>query len=450
MPFTQAKTLSDRSYVGLVLSQFLAAFNDQAIHIVAIFYASDLLHGYVHSPYFDQKLIVSIVTACFISPFFFFSPLAGILADKFSKQRTIVFWKFAEVVITGLALFGFLLPHLAGGLGMDMKTAATTASFLLIASVFLMGTHSAFFVPAKYGIMPELLHNSVLSRGNGLLEGTSFVSQILGTSFGGYLYFFFKSRPDVAAVDTGGLRLGQEWIIGLTLFAFAFIGAAFSLLVARIPAASPERKLTLNPITPLAKNFGELKRSRPLVLATIGIAFFTFMTLFLRQTLLFQGETTKELNAARARLTQVNSTPNLTALADAVAAQTDCARERGASVGRVVDRHVGRAAGVRRRRGLRDGRQDQRVAVGIGLGPDRRGAVDFADRRVGVRHRSAQGAGRRRFVVAHAGTDRARPMADDFVSAGDRFRGRAVYRAAVHDAATPCAEGQQREHGRHE
>ena len=204
MTFTPAKTLKDRSYIGLVLSQFLAAFNDQAIHIVAIFYASDLLYGYVGFPGFDQKLIVSIVTACFISPFFFFSPLAGILADKYSKQRTIVFWKVAEVFITGLALFAFVLPHLVDA--ESLKSAATISSFLMIAAVFLMGTHSAFFVPAKYGIMPEILHTSILSRGNGLLEGTSFVSQILGTSFGGILYY--KSRPS-DPTETGGLILGR-------------------------------------------------------------------------------------------------------------------------------------------------------------------------------------------------------------------------------------------------
>ena len=41
-----------------------------------------------------------------------------------------------------------------------------------------------------------------------------------------------------------------------------------------------------------------LRKSRPLVLATIGIAFFLFMTLFLRQSLLFQGETAEELDLA--------------------------------------------------------------------------------------------------------------------------------------------------------
>jgi len=304
MTFVPAATLSDRSYIGLVLSQFLAAFNDQAIHIVAIFYASDLLHGYAHLEGFDQKTIVSIVTACFISPFFLFSPLAGILADKYSKQKTIVFWKVAEIAITALALAGFLLPHTVGWGWVEPKTLAVISAFMVIAAVFLMGTHSAFFVPAKYGIMPEILHTSVLSRGNGLLEGTSFVSQILGTSFGGFLYYKFKNHENPLA--------GDEWIIGAVLFALAFVGAGFSMLVAKIPAAAPDRRLTLNPLVPLTRNFGELARSRPLVLAVIGIAFFTFMTIFVRQTLLYQGESTKELNNARMRLTRYSVAANQT------------------------------------------------------------------------------------------------------------------------------------------
>ena len=60
-----------------------------------------------------------------------------------------------------------------------------------------MGTHSAFFIPAKYGMMPEMLHTSILSRGNGLLEGTSFVANILGTVLGGLLYGLVKSKVDV-------------------------------------------------------------------------------------------------------------------------------------------------------------------------------------------------------------------------------------------------------------
>jgi acyl-[acyl-carrier-protein]-phospholipid O-acyltransferase/long-chain-fatty-acid--[acyl-carrier-protein] ligase len=298
MHWEPSKTLASRSYIGLVLSQFLAAFNDQAIHFVAIFYASDMLVRFAHVPGVDQKLVLAVVTACFISPFFLFSPIAGILADKFSKQTTIVFWKVAEVSITCLALIAFLLPHTIDVGWASPETIATISATILIVCVFLMGTHSAFFVPAKYGIMPEILHASVLSRGNGLLEGTSFVSQILGTSFGGWLYTSVKSEIDFE----GNLHPGHEWIIGAVLLALAVVGVVFSLLVERIPAADPKQRLTLNPFSPMIANFRILGHSRSLVLATIGIAFFTFMTLYMRQSLIFEGETSKELQQMQARL----------------------------------------------------------------------------------------------------------------------------------------------------
>lgn len=293
LPVPSDQLLKSRSYIGLLLSQFLAAFNDQAIHFVAIFYAGDMLVRYVGAPHVDEKLIVTIVTACFISPFFFFSPLAGQLADKFSKRSTIVFWKYAEIGITGLALLGFVLPHTAVA---SPHALAAIGAVCVIAAVFMMGTHSAFFVPAKYGIMPEILSTSVLSRGNGLLEGTSFTANILGTAFGGFCYAQLKSKIDPTA---GTLEPGHEWIIGLVLVGLAVLGTLAARLVERVPAAAPEQDLIWQPWIPLKANLAVLRTSRPLVLATVGIAFFTFMTLFVRQTLIFQGESRRDYHEYR-------------------------------------------------------------------------------------------------------------------------------------------------------
>jgi MFS family permease len=292
--FKQSTTLKSRSYVGLLLSQFLAAFNDQASHIVALFYATDMLVRFAGVQHVDNKMLISIVTACFIMPFFLFSPLAGILADKYSKRSIVVFWKVAEVVIMSVGLLGFWLPHAASLGWMSEHTAAVASSILVISVVFLMGTHSAFFIPAKYGMMPEILHTSVLSRGNGLLEGTSFTANILGTVIGAQLYFNVKS-----SFDSTGLHPGNEWIIGAVLLTLAVIGTIGSFLVERIPAARPDKRLVFEPWTPMKQNLQMLRKSRPLVLATFGIAFFLFMTLFLRQSLLFQGETAEEIQIAR-------------------------------------------------------------------------------------------------------------------------------------------------------
>jgi acyl-[acyl-carrier-protein]-phospholipid O-acyltransferase/long-chain-fatty-acid--[acyl-carrier-protein] ligase len=301
MSLHASANLKSRTYIGLILAQFLAAFNDQAIHIVAIFYAGDMLVRYVglHFGHWhvDDKAIISVVTACFIAPFFFFSTLAGMLADKYSKRTILVLWKLAEVAMMGLALVGFLLPHLAGTGLAASETLALWSAVLVVSVVFLMGTHSAFFVPAKYGVMPEILQATVLSRGNGFLEGTSFVAQILGTAGGGFLYANLKST--ISPQGSGhALELGSEWLIGLLLLGFAIIGAIASFMMVPIPAAAPERPLTWKLWQPLQANIGVLLRSRPLALAVLGIAFFTFITLFARQTLLYNGETAKELQAA--------------------------------------------------------------------------------------------------------------------------------------------------------
>ncbi|MEX2186358.1 MAG: MFS transporter [Pirellulales bacterium] len=289
-------TLKTPTYLGLVFSQFLAAFNDQATHIIAVFYASDMLVRYAKVPWIDEKTVVFIVPACFVAPFFLFSPLAGVLADKFSKRNIVVFWKMAEVAMMALAMFGFLLPTLAVAGWGDPRTLAIWSAAIAIGAVFLMGTHSAFFVPAKYGIMPEILHPAVLSKGNGFLEGSSFLAQILGTSFGGLLY-----GPLKPTFENGTLQAGSTWIIGLVLFLLAVIGAGASLFMGRVPPAARGTKLTLNPFAPMAANLRVVRRSRPLILAVVGIAFFTSMVLYLRQTLLYEGETAKDLQAARSR-----------------------------------------------------------------------------------------------------------------------------------------------------
>ena len=293
--FQPSDTLKSRTYFGLILSQFLAAFNDQASHIVAIFYASDMLVRYAAVPRVHEKDIITVVTACFISPFFFFSPLAGMLADKYSKRTILVGWKLAEVAMMALGLVGFLLPHCAPWGWAEPRTLAVWSAVLVVSVVFLMGTHSAFFVPAKYGVMPEILQPTVLSRGNGILEGTSFLAQILGTAVGGILYSTLKS-----GIHGHVLHPGREWLIGVVLLGLAVLGAVGSLLIARMPAAAPEQPLTWKLWQPLKANVGVLLRSRPLALSVVGIAFFTFMTLFLRQTLLYEGEIAKHVHDARA------------------------------------------------------------------------------------------------------------------------------------------------------
>lgn len=261
MAFRPSSSLRSRTFIGLLIAQFLAAFNDQAIHASAMFFAFNMR-------LLNEKEAISLMPILFYAPWAIFCTLAGYCADRFSKRQSLVFWKLAEIGICAVALLGFYL-----GDECDSKYGP----MLVLACVFLMGVHSAFFVPAKYGVMPEILEPQLLSRGNGLLESLSFLAVILGTVCGGVLSSqqFFK---------------GTETKIGIVLLVLAIIGALASLLIEKMPAANPGRPFPNWVYGPLKESLKELLSARPLVFAVVGIAFFTFVVAFMRQTVYMLGE----------------------------------------------------------------------------------------------------------------------------------------------------------------
>lgn len=262
--FPKAETLANRTFIGLLIAQFLAAFNDQAIHASAMFFA-------INTKSMTESTAISLMPILFFAPWAIFPTLAGYFADKYSKRTTLVFWKFAEIGITGLALLGFII-----GSELNMPNIG---AIIVLSTVFLMGLHSTFFVPAKYGAMPEILSDDLLSRGNGYLESLSFLATILGTVCGGLLSFYFQT---------------DEYVIGIVLTILAIIGALASLMIRRMPPANPSRPLPRYIYKPLFQNLREIIRSRPLRFALVGIAFFTFMVAYMRAAVYMLGESRAE------------------------------------------------------------------------------------------------------------------------------------------------------------
>ena len=91
--------------------------------------------------------------------------------DRFDKRSVLVFFKMLEIAIMALALASLA----SGSIGW------------MIVVLFLMATQSTFFSPAKYGILPEMLAATQLSRANGLLEFSRYIAVILGSVGGGLL-----------------------------------------------------------------------------------------------------------------------------------------------------------------------------------------------------------------------------------------------------------------------
>ena len=120
----------------------------------------------------------------------------------------------------------------------------------MLGAVFLMGLHSAFFSPAKYGILPEMLPDKDLSRGNGLLEMSTFMAIILGTSFGSAIFSLWKH--DLPR-------------IGLMMIAIAVAGYFTSLGITRVPPSGAAKLFDLNPFGEITDGLRRLRSERAAV-----------------------------------------------------------------------------------------------------------------------------------------------------------------------------------------
>ena len=115
------------------------------------------------------KHFIPLIGGLFILPFLLFSGYSGYLANVYSKRNVLVAVKCFEIVAMGLGILAFFLDSME----------------LMLAVVFLMGLHSTIFSPAKYGILPEMLPEQDLSRGNGLLEMSTFMAIIQAPRWAG-------------------------------------------------------------------------------------------------------------------------------------------------------------------------------------------------------------------------------------------------------------------------
>lgn len=152
--------MSSRQALHLLnISQFLGVINDNIFKFLTVFLLIDL-KGLAAS-----SSILFWVGTVYVLPFLFFSSAAGILADKISKQKIIVFLKGVEVLITGLAVLAFSLK-------------SPLACYTLL---FLLSFHSAAFGPPKYSIIPELVPSEKISKANGLITSFTYLGIIIGT-----------------------------------------------------------------------------------------------------------------------------------------------------------------------------------------------------------------------------------------------------------------------------
>ena len=158
--------LGTRRFLPMFITQFFGALNDnvykQALLLV-------ITYGWIQQQTADVSTLNNLAALLFILPYFIFSATAGQIADKYERSRLVRYLKISEIIIMILATVGFLIGNL----------------WLLLLALFLLGTHSTFFGPIKYAILPEILKPNELMSGNALFQSGTSMAILIGMILGG-------------------------------------------------------------------------------------------------------------------------------------------------------------------------------------------------------------------------------------------------------------------------
>lgn len=160
--------LFTRRFGPLFIAQFLGALNDNFFKNAVLLF---ILYRLAEPAGLNGGLLMPVGAGLFMLPCFLFSATAGQLADHFDKARLIRLTKALEVVFMTLCA-GTILLHSIWG---------------MMAGLFLMGIQLALFSPLKLAILPELLDETEVLAGNGLIEAGTFLAILIGTIGGGLL-----------------------------------------------------------------------------------------------------------------------------------------------------------------------------------------------------------------------------------------------------------------------
>jgi acyl-[acyl-carrier-protein]-phospholipid O-acyltransferase / long-chain-fatty-acid--[acyl-carrier-protein] ligase len=227
---------------ALIAVQFQNAFSDNALKWLVSFL---VLESGLSREQRDLWFVL-VVPLLFALPFILFSIPGGYFADKYSK-RTVTLWvKIFELLVMSLATFALARNRL------DLAAAA----------LFLACTQGAIFGPTKYGLLPELLPETKLSWGNGIIELTTLLSAIFAALAGGFLAQHFRGR--------------QVWS-GVTFLTLTLIGLAITFGITRVPAADPQRRFDWNQAREFFRELGRIHQDHVLRAAVWANTFFWFL-----------------------------------------------------------------------------------------------------------------------------------------------------------------------------
>jgi len=202
-----------RGFYTIMAAQFFSSLADNALLIAAI---AQLLE--LDGPAWMVPLLKFFFTVSYVA----LAAFVGAFADAIPKGRVMFITNTIKVVGCVMMFFTDYVEF-----------AGIPGYALVLAAYAVVGFGAAAYSPAKYGILTELLPPEKLVAANGLIEGLTVASIILGTVLGGALISpriaSLLLAIDVPHIDTG-IETPAEAAI-LVISAIYVVAAIFNLFI---------------------------------------------------------------------------------------------------------------------------------------------------------------------------------------------------------------------------
>ncbi len=170
--------LFHKDFTLVVIGQIISLLGNATIRLALPLYLLDLS---------GSGALYGTALACSMISMILISPIGGVVADRVNKRNIMVVLDF----ITAILLIIFLVT----------VKVANPIVMIMITMMILFGIQ-AMYQPAVQGSMPLLASGENLLKANGIINGVSALSNLIGPIVGGMLYGFFGIWP-VIVVGTG-------------------------------------------------------------------------------------------------------------------------------------------------------------------------------------------------------------------------------------------------------
>ena len=152
--------------------QLVSQLGMQAYTVAMMFWLMENTHS---------SMLMSVILTLSILPNVLFGPVAGVIADQFSRQKIIIITD----LIRGIVVFSLALVIFS-----DYGNMLLIVVFFAITSV-VNGLSRAFFQPAIDAFIPDLVSTKNLPRTVAFFQSSIQFSTIIGQALGGLLYRVF-------------------------------------------------------------------------------------------------------------------------------------------------------------------------------------------------------------------------------------------------------------------